>query len=86
MEYPSSGSVFKGVGGEPAWKLIEKAGLKGLKVGGAQVSEKHANFIINLGWATASDIKALTERIKKEVFGKLGVSLEEEVEFWGFDA
>ena len=47
MEYPSSGSFFKAVGGEPAWRLIEKAGLKGLKVGGAAVSEKHANFIIN---------------------------------------
>ncbi len=86
MEYPSSGSIFKGVDGEPAWKFIEKAGLKGLKVGDASVSEKHANFIINLGSATARDIKTLIERIKKEVYDKLGVSLEEEVELWGFDA
>jgi UDP-N-acetylmuramate dehydrogenase len=86
MEYPSSGSVFKSVSGEPAWKFIEKAGLKGLIVGGAQVSEKHANFIVNLGTARAADILALVTRIKKEVYEKSGVSLEEEVEFWGFDA
>jgi len=86
MEYPSSGSIFKSVSGEPAWKFIEKAGLKGAKAGGAQVSEKHANFIINLGNATAADIKALIDKIKKEVYEKLGVSLEEEVELWGFDA
>jgi len=86
MEYPSAGSVFKGVAGEPAWKFIEKAGLKGVRVGGAQVSEKHANFIVNLGGAKAADIKALIDKVKKEVYEKLGVSLEEEVEFWGFDA
>ena len=86
MEYPSAGSVFRKAGGEPAWRFIEKAGLKGFRVGGASVSEKHANFIVNLGWATAADIKALIERIKKEVFEKTGVALEEEVEFWGFDA
>jgi UDP-N-acetylmuramate dehydrogenase len=86
MEYPSAGSVFRGVGGEPAWKFIEKAGLKGFRVGGASVSEKHANFIVNLGAATAADIKALIDRIKKEVYERLGVSLLEEVELWGFDA
>jgi UDP-N-acetylmuramate dehydrogenase len=86
MEYPSSGSIFKSVEGVPAWKFIEKAGLKGVSVGDAQVSEKHANFIINLGNATAADIKTLIDKIKKEVFEKTGVSLEEEVELWGFDA
>jgi len=86
MEYPSAGSVFKSAAGEPAWKFIEKAGLKGVKVGGAQVSEKHANFIVNLGGAKAADIKALIDKVKKEVYEKLGVSLEEEVELWGFDA
>ncbi len=84
MEYPSSGSVFKSVSGEPAWKFIEKAGLKGIRVGDAAVSEKHANFIINLGSATAADIRALVERIKKEVYEKCGVTMEEEVEFWGY--
>jgi UDP-N-acetylmuramate dehydrogenase len=84
MDFPSAGSVFKGVAGEPAWKFIEKAGLKGLSIGGAMVSDKHANFIINTGRARAEDVKLLIERIKKEVFEKMGVTLEEEVELWGF--
>ena len=84
MDLPSAGSVFKGVDGEPAWKFIEKAGLKGLSIGGAMVSDKHANFIINTGGARAEDVKLLIERIKKEVFEKMGVTLEEEVELWGF--
>jgi len=85
MEFPSAGSVFKGVSGEPAWKFIERAGLKGIAIGGAMVSDKHANFIINRGNATAQDIKTLIDKIKKEVFEKTGVTLEEEVEFWGFN-
>jgi UDP-N-acetylmuramate dehydrogenase len=84
MDFPSAGSVFKGVDGEPAWKFIEKAGLKGTSIGGAMVSDKHANFIINTGGARAEDVKLLIERIKKEVFEKMGVTLEEEVELWGF--
>ena len=84
MDFPSAGSVFKGVDGEPAWKFIEKTGLKGLSIGGAMVSDKHANFIINTGGARAEDVKLLIERIKKEVFEKLDVTLEEEVELWGF--
>jgi UDP-N-acetylmuramate dehydrogenase len=85
MEYPSAGSIFKSVNGEPAWKFIEKAGLKGLSIGGACVSEKHANFIVNLGSAKAQDIKNLIEKIKKEVYEKLGVTLSEEVDLWGFN-
>ncbi|HOE17429.1 MAG TPA: UDP-N-acetylmuramate dehydrogenase [Syntrophorhabdaceae bacterium] len=85
MEFPSAGSVFKEVKGEPAWKFVEKAGLKGLKVGSACVSEKHANFIVNLGSATANDVRTLVNTIKREVFEKTGVSLEEEVELWGFN-
>jgi UDP-N-acetylmuramate dehydrogenase len=85
MDFPSAGSVFKGVDNEPAWKFIERAGLKGLSIGGAMVSDKHANFIINTGGASADDIKSLIERIKKEVFEKSGVTLEEEVELWGFN-
>lgn len=85
MDFPSAGSVFKSVGGEPAWKFIEKAGLKGLRIGGAMVSEKHANFIINTGSATAVDIKLLIDTIKNRVFDATGSSLEEEVELWGFD-
>lgn len=85
MEFPSAGSVFKGVKGEPAWKFIEKAGLKGLTIGGACVSKKHANFIVNLGSATANDIRKLIDTIKRGVFEKMGISLEEEVELWGFN-
>ena len=85
MEYPSAGSIFKSVNGEPAWKFIEKAGLKGLSMGGACVSEKHANFIVNLGSAKAQDIKNLIGKIKKEVYEKLGVTLSEEVDLWGFN-
>jgi UDP-N-acetylmuramate dehydrogenase len=86
MEFPSAGSVFKKVDHTPAWELIEKSGLKGLTVGGAAVSEKHANFIVNTGSATARDVKNLVDRIKRAVFETTGVALEEEVEFWGFDA
>ena len=85
MEYPSAGSIFKSVNNEPAWKFIEQAGLKGYSIGGACVSEKHANFIINLGWAKAQDIQDLIEKVKKEVYEKLGVALAEEVELWGFN-
>lgn len=85
MEYPSAGSIFKSVNNEPAWKFIERAGLKGYTLGGACVSEKHANFIVNLGWAKAQDIKDLIEKIKKEVYERLGVVLTEEVELWGFN-
>jgi UDP-N-acetylmuramate dehydrogenase len=85
-DMPSSGSIFKAVNGVPAWRFIEKAGLKGLRIGDACVSEKHANFIVNLGKARAQDIKDLIDRIKKEVFEKEGIVLEEEVELWGFDA
>jgi UDP-N-acetylmuramate dehydrogenase len=85
MEYPSAGSIFRGVNNEPAWKFIEKAGLKGYSIGGARVSEKHANFIVNLGWAKAQDIQDLIGKIKKEVYEKLGVTLVEEVELWGFN-
>jgi UDP-N-acetylmuramate dehydrogenase len=85
MEFPSSGSVFKSVGKEPAWQYVEKAGLRGFRIGDACISEKHTNFIVNLGRATAHDIKMLIEKIKKEVFEKLGITLEEEVEMWGFN-
>lgn len=85
MEYPSSGSIFKSINGESAWQFVEKAGLKGFRIGDACVSEKHTNFIINAGHATAKDIKTLIDTIKKEVFEKIGVLLSEEVELWGFD-
>lgn len=85
MEYPSAGSVFKAVGGQSAWWFVEKAGLRGLRIGDACVSQKHTNFIVNMGHARARDVAALIRKIKDEVLSKLGVSLEEEVELWGFN-
>lgn len=88
LEYPSAGSAFKRpppVGGKPVYAaaLIDQCGLKGLTVGGAQVSEKHAGFIINRGRATAADILALMEEVKKRVFDQTGVRLEPEVRTLG---
>ena len=62
-------------------KLIDELGLKGLTVGGAQVSCKHAGFIVNIGGATAKDIETLTKIIKEKVFDKMGIKLQEEIEF-----
>jgi UDP-N-acetylmuramate dehydrogenase len=76
---PSCGSVFRNPPGEHAARLIEAAGLKGLREGGAQVSEKHANFIVNTGEATASDIERLILRVQTEVERSSGVRLVAEV-------
>lgn len=76
LEYPSAGSVFKRPEGYFAGKLIEDCGLKGKKIGGAMVSEKHAGFIVNAGNAKAADVFALIEHIKNEVRSKFGVELE----------
>ncbi len=81
LEYPSAGSTFKRPLNNFAGKLIEDAGLKGYTVGGAQVSEKHAGFVINRQNATADDIKKLVEHIKNEVNKKFGILLECEIEF-----
>ena len=78
------GSVFKSCGGVPAGILIDKAGLKGLRVGGAMVSFKHANWIENLGGAKSGDVLQLIEKIKLAVFEKFGARLEEEVQKFGF--
>ena len=83
LEFPSAGSTFKRPEGHFAGKLIEDAGLKGYTIGGAQVSEKHAGFVINRGGASASDIKQLVQHIQKEVKEKFDVSLECEIEFIG---
>ena len=85
LSEPSCGSVFKGVNGTPAGKLIEDAGLKGAQVGGARVSEKHANFIVNTGSATASDVRALMKQIQTKVYEDYGVELEPEVRLLGFE-
>ena len=79
LEYPSAGSTFKRPVGNFAGTLIEKTGLKGLTVGGAQVSQKHAGFVINIGDATCADVLALIEEIQRRVFDASGVRLEPEV-------
>lgn len=79
LEYPSAGSVFKRPEGHFAGALIEGCGLKGLSVGGARVSEKHAGFIINTGGATFDDVMRLIERVQETVLKQTGVSLEPEV-------
>lgn len=79
-EYPSVGSIFKNPSpSRPAGKLIESAGLKGVRIGGAEISLKHANFIVNRGGATARDVQALIQQITKSVFDTYGVKLEEEI-------
>ena len=84
LEYPSAGSTFKRPEGYFAGKLIQDAGLKGFTVGGAQVSEKHAGFVINTGNATAGDIKQLIEEVRERVYVSSGIMLEPEVRFLGF--
>jgi len=76
---PSCGSTFRNPPGDHAARMIESAGLKGLSIGGAQVSEKHANFIINTGSARSAEIEALIERVQQEVRRQFGVQLVTEV-------
>ncbi|TMD59849.1 MAG: UDP-N-acetylmuramate dehydrogenase [Chloroflexi bacterium] len=83
LRLPNSGSVFKNPPGDHAGRLVEAAGLKGLRVGGAVVSEKHGNFIVNDAEATAADVRALIEEVQRRVFETVGVRLEPEVEFVG---
>jgi UDP-N-acetylmuramate dehydrogenase len=77
------GSMFKNPPGEHAGRLIEAAGLKGTRIGGAQISEKHANFFLNVEEATADDVKALVDLTCREVASRFGLSLELEVELVG---
>jgi len=86
LNYPSAGSVFKRPEGHFAGALIEQAGLKGLSVNGAQVSEKHAGFIVKVGEASASDIIALIRMVQDRVEADFGVRLETEVRILGEDA
>lgn len=83
LDMPSAGSVFKRPAGHYAGTLIEQCGLKGCRVGGAMVSEKHAGFIVNAGGASCRDVLALIEKIQETVFGKTGVKLECEVKTIG---
>ena len=79
LNWPTAGSTFRNPEGYFAAKLIEECGLKGFQVGGAQVSEKHANFIINKGNATAADIENLIFQIQKEVFKQKKIKLVTEI-------
>ena len=79
LEKKTCGSTFKNPADKKAWELIDAAGCRGMKVGGAVVSEKHCNFLVNEGEATADDIETLGEKIVKQVFEKTGVTLEWEV-------
>ncbi|MFB3844253.1 MAG: UDP-N-acetylmuramate dehydrogenase [Candidatus Cloacimonadaceae bacterium] len=83
LEFPSAGSVFRRPQGYYTAKLIEECGLKGFRIGGAAVSEKHCGFIINLGNATAQDIRKVIEHIQETVYAKFGVTLQTEVKFIG---
>lgn len=84
LEMPSAGSTFKRPQGHFAGKLILDAGLRGYRVGGAQVSEKHCGFVVNTDGATAADIKQLIVDVQRRVFEQEGVQLEPEVRMWGF--
>ena len=85
LDLPSAGSTFKRPPGHFAGKLIQDAGLMGYGVGGAQVSTKHAGFVVNVGGATASDVMQVIEDVRSRVFEQSGVMLEPEVRLWGFE-
>lgn len=76
----TGGSTFKNPPGDKAWRLVDAAGCRGLKMGGAQVSEKHANFLINTGEATSADIEGLGEEVRRRVSESQGVTLEWEIQ------
>jgi UDP-N-acetylmuramate dehydrogenase len=76
----TGGSTFKNPEGHKAWELVDRAGCRGLTLGGAQVSEKHANFLINTGTATSADIEGLGELVRDQVYAATGVSLEWEIQ------
>ncbi|MCW1402405.1 UDP-N-acetylmuramate dehydrogenase [Novosphingobium sp. MW5] len=76
----TGGSTFKNPDGHKAWELVDKAGCRGLQIGGAQVSEKHTNFLINTGVATSADIEALGEEVRRRVKDNSGVELEWEIQ------
>jgi len=83
LSFPNAGSVFRNPPGNHAAKLIEDCGLKGKRIGGAQVSEKHANFIVNVGGATATDIENLIKDVQEVVQRETGITLQREVKIVG---
>jgi UDP-N-acetylmuramate dehydrogenase len=76
----TGGSTFKNPESHKAWELVDRAGCRGLTLGGAQVSEKHTNFLINTGTATSADIEGLGEMVRDKVYAATGVSLEWEIQ------
>lgn len=84
LTYPSCGSVFRNPEGESAGALIERVGLKGHQIGGAQISQLHANFIVNVDHATACDVMELIDLAKTKVYEAYGIELQPEVRFLGF--
>ncbi|MBQ6842304.1 MAG: UDP-N-acetylmuramate dehydrogenase [Firmicutes bacterium] len=83
LEFPSCGSVFRNPEGDHAGRLVEVTGLRGLRVGNAQVSVKHGNFIVNLGGATAADVRGVIEEVQQRVYANTGFKLEPEVKMIG---
>lgn len=84
INLPCAGSVFKNPEGYKSWQLIDRVGMRGKKIGGAQVSNEHANFIVNAGGATAEDVVILISYIKQQVRDQCGVQLQEEIRYVGF--
>ena len=86
-DLPSCGSVWKNPGGEwgSAWELVDAVGMRGARAGGAQIAEKHANFITNLDRARAEHVLELMRETRRRVFEQVGVALEPEIRFWGFE-
>jgi UDP-N-acetylmuramate dehydrogenase len=76
----TGGSTFKNPDGQKAWQLVDQAGCRGLQIGGAQVSEKHTNFLINTGDATSAEIEALGEEVRRRVKANSGVDLHWEIQ------
>ncbi len=76
----TGGSTFKNPDGHKAWQLVDEAGCRGLQIGGAQVSEKHTNFLINTGEASSADIEALGEEVRRRVLAKSGIDLQWEIQ------
>lgn len=83
LDYPSAGSIFRNPKEGPAGKWIEEAGLKGFRMGQAMISDRHANFIINLGKASAEEVIRLMEMVEKKIYEEKGISLEREVRVVG---
>ena len=83
LEYPSAGSTFKRQEGVITAKLIDECGLKGVKIGGAMVSAKHAGFIVNYSNATAKDVLNLIKYVKEKIYEKYGIKIEEEIRIVG---